>query len=135
MKKNLANAVKLPSSIKVFGHDDDSFEESVLFSLLEESCKRKLSNKTKIIITDEYIPDNISIPETADLRNYIKLKKSTITFAGLKEIYKRYWKVDYSSEVEDRSKSSHLEDLKKEGEKIWAWLPYQVHLRENSKEK
>jgi len=124
MKKNLANAVRLPSSNKIFGHDDDSFEENVLFSLLEESCKRKLSNKTKIIVTGEHIPDDIEIPETADLRNYIKLEKSTITFAELKELYKKYWKMDYSSEFEEERKINNLEGLRKQGEKIWAWGPW-----------
>ena len=129
MGKNLVNAVKLPSSSKVFGHDDDSFEESVLFSLLEESCKRKLSNKTKIIITNEYLPD-IAFSDDANLRLYFKTKKSTTTFAKLKELYKEYWKRDYSPE-KDRSKNN-LEYLRKEGEKIWAWLPYQLSLKENS---
>ncbi|MEK6823458.1 MAG: hypothetical protein AABY06_00325 [Nanoarchaeota archaeon] len=129
MGKNLVNAVKLPSSNKIFGHDDDSFEESVLFSLLEESCKRKLSNKTKIIITNEYLPD-IAFSDDANLRLYFKTKKSTTTFAKLKELYKEYWKRDYSPE-KDRSKNN-LEYLRKEGEKIWAWLPYQLSLKENS---
>lgn len=128
MRKNLVNAIKLPSSNKIFGRDDDSFEKSVLVSLLYEAYKRKLTNKAKVIITNEYLPNDVS-EEVCD-SSYLKLKKSTITFAGLKELYKRYYKSDYSSE-EDRSKNK-LESLKKQGEKTWAWLPYQVSLKQNS---
>ncbi len=121
MRKNLVNAIRLPSSNKIFGHDDDSFDERVLCSLLEEAHKRKLPNKTKIIITEEYFPDNLPVPEDADLRLYLKTKKSATTFVELKELYKKYYHGDY-----------FLESLKKQGEKTWAWLPYQVSLKQNS---
>lgn len=130
MGKNIANAVKLPSSNKIFGRDDDSFEELVLFSLLEESYKRKLSNKTKIIITDEYMPDDV--PENVCDSSYLKLKKSSISIYELKELYKKYWKMDYSPEVEDEKKINNLKGLKNQGEKTWAWVPYQVYLKGNS---
>lgn len=142
MRKNLVNAIKLPSSNRIFGHDDDSFEESVLVSLLYEAYKRKLTNKTKIIITDEYLPNDV--PEEVCDSSYLKLKKSTITFAGLKDIYKRYWKSDYSPEVEEERKKMNFQDLEKQKERADAWGPFlyfgrlekkKEELREIAKEK
>ena len=132
MGKNLVNAVKLPSSSKVFGHDDDSFEESVLVSLLEESCKRKLSNKTKIIITNEYMPNDV--PEDICDSSYFKSKKEIISLIELKSLYKKIFHIDYSPEFEKERTRLEFADLEKQRERADAWGPWMYSARlENEK--
>ena len=131
--KNIIKAVKLPGSNEIFGNDDDSFEKSVLVSLLEESYKRKLADKIKIIVTEEYYLNN-----TLDEINspaYPKYKKSTISFAELKFLYKKTFHTDYSPETEKERKRIDISNFEKQKERADAWGPWMYWNRLNNERK
>jgi len=134
MKKNLANAVKLPSSNRIFGRDNGDFEKNILVSLLNEAYKRKLLNKTKIIVSNVYMTKNA--PNNLwDYSDYFELKKSQMNLAKLKKLYRNTFGVNYSPEFEEERKRNEFAALEKEGEKVGAWGSYLYLGRlENEKE-
>jgi hypothetical protein len=116
-------AIRLRSSNKVYGHDDGSFVEHTLVSLLEEGWKKKLKDNDRVIVTDEYLRDNFNsddIPTENDLR----LKKEIITYGELKRVYERTFDREYSPEEEKERSDFQLACLEKEGERRGAWGMY-----------
>lgn len=105
-KKSLINAIRLPSSKKIFGHDDGTCDTSTLVALLEEGLKKKLISKDKIIITEEYLPENVcDNPGIGSLRD----RKAIITYGKLKELYKNFFGKKYSPEVEQEREGFNQE--------------------------
>jgi hypothetical protein len=101
--------IKLPSSKKVFGHDDGTCEEKTLISLLEEGSKRKLKLRDKIFITEEYLPDDFlgDSPTLANLKN----RPSTITYGELNRLYENRYGKKYSFKEEEERKAFEKEVL------------------------
>jgi hypothetical protein len=99
--------IKLPSSKKVFGHDDGTCEEKTLVSLLEEGSKRKLKLRDKIFITEEYLPDDFlgDSPTLANLKN----RPSTITYSELNRLYENRYGKKYSPEAEKERRESEFD--------------------------
>jgi hypothetical protein len=102
-------AIKLPSSKKVFGHDDGTCDEKTLASLLEEGLKRKLKPKDKIFITEEYLPDDFlgDSPTSANLKH----KQSIITYGELNKLYENFFERKYSPEEEKERRNFEAETL------------------------
>lgn len=98
--------IKLPSSKKVFGHDDGTCDVKTLVSLLGEGLKRKLKSMDKISIIEEYLPAGVcDNPTTANLKD----RKSTITYGRLNELYVEFFDKKYSSEAEQEREEFNKE--------------------------
>jgi hypothetical protein len=98
--------IKLPSSKKVFGHDDGTCEKATLIALLGEGFKRKLNPTDKIFITEEYLPDDFlgDSPTLANLKN----RQSTITYGELNKLYENRYGKKYSPEAEKERRELDL---------------------------
>ena len=122
VRKNLTNAIKLPSSRKVFCHGDGTFEKNTLIALLEEGWKRKLKSKDKIITTEDYLPDSFyekggSCPTENDLR----FKKEIVTYGELNKIYERMFDEKYSPEAEEERNNFEMDVIERQGQRREAW--------------
>lgn len=130
-KSKLETAVRLPSSDKLFLHDDDSFEEKVLVSLLEEAHGKKLPMKTKIIFTERKLDyDQLPIgydtmPEYYNsLENYLVYFESEISLEELHELYEKVFKSKFTPEEAEERRSFEMAVMEKRAQGRAAWGVY-----------
>lgn len=113
-KKSLVNAIKLPSSKKIFGHDNGNYEEGTLIALLEEGLKKNLKSTDKIMIIEEYLPEGVC--ENPGIGN-LKDRPSTITYGELNQLYENRFNKKYSPEEENERKVFDQEALMKSSQR------------------
>lgn len=113
-------AIRLPSSEKVYGHDDGSFVEHTLVALLDEASSMGLKDNDRIITMCEYLPDDFPDdvdPTLADL----KLKKEIMSYRDLKAVYKMGFGVEYSSQTDEERRDFRMAAMEREGQRRGAW--------------
>ena len=116
--------VILDSSEDVLYHDNCSYEENTLVSLLQEAHPKNLSPNTKIRITRERLRKNYdeNNPTVEDLIRY----KSSVTLKELKDTYQKLTNRQFTPENEERRSDFRFTLLEKERERIDGAVPYLV---------
>jgi hypothetical protein len=113
-------AIELPSSGKVYGHEDGSYVEHTLISLLDEASSMGLKDNDRIVTRSEFLPDDFPEdvdPTLADL----KLKKEIMSYRDLKSVYKRSFGIEYSYETEEERSNFRMAAMEREGQRRGAW--------------
>lgn len=98
-------AISLPSSNIILTFDNDSYDENILFKLLDEAQEKNLEDKAKILTTKRVLPDDKDLPEDAfdedgrfnveHVDHYWDFQKEILTYGELKELYFKYKKYHY----------------------------------------
>jgi hypothetical protein len=116
-------AIVLPSSGKVYGHDDDSYVEHTLVALLDEASSIRLTDKDNIVTMCEYLPDDF--PDDVDPTiSDLKLKKEIIKYKDLKDTYKMSFGREYSPQSDEERRDFKLAVMEREGQRRAAWGNY-----------